>query len=183
MGKRQKVNVNIPSIQEVARAAAIEALKLQKTEEREKIRKNKFHNTELLLKHYLGLIEHFENAQDKASEDLIEAFSIEDMDDEEVIIQAIRRSRIRTKVMIMQIEICLGVLREKMIAKGQPEKYVVIEKLYLDPVKNLMSLTERKQIVAAEIHCGETSVWKWRNEMIDELSILLFGVDGLRLAL
>ena len=146
-----------------------------------RIRKNRFHNTELLLKHYLGLVEHFEIAQDKASDEDMEAYNFEEADMEDIIIQSIRRSRVRTLIMVMQIEVCLGKLRTKMINKGQPEKYAVLEKLYLDPVKNSMPLTERKQIVAAEIHCGETSVWKWRNEMIDELSVLLFGIDGLRL--
>lgn len=169
------------NIQEIANAAAIEALKLQKNEERMRIRKNRFHNTELLLKNYLSLVEHFELSQDKAMEEDLEAYNFEEADAEDIIIQSIRRSRIRTLVMVLQIEACLGRLRAKMIDKGQLEKYVVIEKLYLDPVKSSVPMTERKQIVAIEIHCGETSVWKWRNEMINELSVLLFGVDGLRL--
>ena len=177
MGKR----LGTVNIQEIATAAAIEALKLQKDDERMRIRKNRFHNTELLLKHYLALVEHFEIAQDKASEEDMEAYNFEEADMEDIIIQAIRRSRVRTLIMVMQIEICLEKLRVKMINRGQPEKYAVIEKMYLDPTKSSMPLTERKQIVAAEIHCGETSVWKWRNEMIDELSVLLFGIDGLRL--
>lgn len=169
------------NIQEIATAAAIEALKLQKKEELEQIKKNRFHNTERLLKNYLSLIEHFELSQDKASEEDLEAFNFEDMDTDDIIIRSIRRSRMRTLVMVLHIEACLGRLRTKMVDKGQLEKYVVIEKMYLDPVKNLMPLTERKMVIAAEIHCGETSVWKWRNEMISELSVLLFGVDGLRL--
>lgn len=172
------------NIQEIARAAAVEALKLQKNEERMRIRKNRFHNTELLLKHYLGLVQHFENAQDRASEeDLLEAFNIEDTDKEDIIIQSIRRSRIRTKVMIRQIEICLEILRVKMIAKSQPERYAVIQKLYLEPSKTSIPWNERVQIVAAEIPCGEASVRRWKNDMINELSILLFGVDGLQLEL
>ena len=169
------------NVQEIATAAAIEALKLQKNEERMRKRKNRFHNTELLLKHYLGLVEHFENSQDTASEDVIEAFSIEDMANEDVTILAIRRSRIRTIVMIKQMEASLERLQERMIAKGQPEKYEVIRKLYLEPSKSLIQWSDRLQIVAAEIHCGESSVRRWRNEMIDEFSILLFGVDALQL--
>lgn len=181
MGGKRHGTVNV---QEIATAAAIAALKLQKKDERIRIRKNRFHNTELLLKHYLGLVEHFENSQDKAlEEDLIEAFNIEEVDKEEVIIQAIRRSRIRTKVMIRQIEICLEILRVKMIAKGQPERYEVIQKLYLEPGKTLMPWMERVQTVATEINCGEASVRRWKNDMINELSILLFGVDGLQLEL
>lgn len=176
MGGKRLGTVNI---QEIATAAAIEALKLQKKEEYERIKKNRFQNTERLLKNYLSLIEHFEMSQDKASEEELDAYNLEE--NEDIIIRSIRRSRIRTLVMVLHIEACLGRLRSKMAEKGQIEKYVVIEKFYLDPVKILLPLTERKQIIAEEINCGETSVWKWRNEMISELSVLLFGVDGLRL--
>lgn len=178
MGGKRLGTVNI---QEIATAAAVEALKIQKTEERARKRKNRFHNTELLLKHYLGLVEHFENSQDTATEDVIEAFSIEDLDDEDVTILAIRRSRIRTVVMIKQMESSLARLKSRMDIKGQPEKYDVIRKLYLEPSKSLIQWSDRLQLVAAEIHCGESSVRRWRNEMIDELSILLFGVDALQL--
>lgn len=169
------------NIHEIATAAAVEALKLQKNDERMRIRKNRFGNTELLLKNYLSLVEHFEISQDKASEEDLDGYNFEAVDREDIIIQSIRRSRIRTLVMVLQIEICLEKLKTKMINKGQPEKYTVIEKLYLDPFKSSMTVTERNRAVAAEIPCGETSVWKWRNEMIAELSVLLFGVDGLHL--
>ena len=169
------------NIHEIATAAAVEALKLQKNDERERARKSKFGNTERLLKNYSSLIAHIELSQDKASAEDIESFNFEETDRDDITIQSIRRSRIRTLIMVMQIEICLEKLRTDMIDKGQPEKYAVIEKFYLDPVKNSMTYTERKRIIAAEIPCGETSVWKWRNEMINELSVLLFGVDGLRL--
>lgn len=169
------------NIQEIAKVAAIEALKLQKDQERERLKKNRFHNTELLLKNYLSLVEHFEISQDQATEKDLESHNLDSEDTDDIIILSIRRSRIRTLIMVLQIEACLGKLREKMVEKGQLEKYIVIEKMYLDPFKISLPMTERKQIIATEIHCGETSVWKWRNEMIDELSVLLFGVDGLRL--
>jgi len=179
MGKK----LGTVNIHEIATAAAVEALKIQKNEDRERARKNRFHNTELLLKKYLSLIKHLELAQDKASDEDLKEYNFEESDMEDVIIYAIRRGRIRTLIMVMQVEVSLAELRTKMIDKGQIEKYAVIEKLYLDPVKSLMPWMERNKLVAAELRCGETSVWKWKNEMIEELSVMIFGVDGLRLAL
>jgi len=171
------------NIQEIATAAAIEALKLQKNEERDRARKSRFHNTELLLKKYLSLIKHIELAQDKASDDDLKEYNFEESDNEDIIIYAIRRGRIRTLIMVMQVEISLVELRTKMIDKGQPEKYLVIDKLYLDPVKSLMPWKERVEVIAVELHCSERSVYTWKNDMIEELSVMIFGVDGLRLAL
>lgn len=181
MGKR----LGTFNVQEIATAAAIEALKLQKNEERMRVRRNRFHNTELLLKNYLGLMEHYQNAVDSFSEthEGAELFNLENVDMDDIIIQSIRRSKIRTKVMINQIDTCMELLRVKINAKGQPERYEVIHKLYLEPSKSSMQWTERIQVVAAEIPCGEASVRRWKNDMINELSILLFGVDGLQLEL
>jgi hypothetical protein len=36
------------------------------------------------------------------------------------------------------------------------------------------------QVVNEGLNCSEASVRQWKNEMIDELSILLFGFDGLK---
>lgn len=170
MGK-SKLNV-----QEIARAAAKEALKEHKEEERQRVKRTRYHNTELLLKNYLSLLDHYENSKDKASD-------IMELDDEmdEVIVKAIKRSRIRTAIMITQIETCLGILKLRMSVKGQPEKYEVIDSLYLDKDRRDMPFGELVGVVAEELNCSEPSIRRWKNEMITELSILIFGVDGLKL--
>ena len=164
---------------DIAKAAAVEALKLLRDEERLRVRRTRYHNTELLLKNYLSLLDHYDNAKDRSS-DIVE---LEDLDVDEVIIQAIKRSRVRTMVMIAQIETCLEILRLRQVSKNQPEKYEVIWCLYLDGARRDIQFGELVKVVAEELHCNERSVYRWKNEMIAELSILLFGVDGLRLDL
>jgi hypothetical protein len=174
VGKRQ----NVVNIQELARSAALEALKLQKEEERQRTKRTRYHNTELLLKNYLSLLDHYDNAKDKAS-------GIMDLDDDmdEVIVKAIKRSRIRTSIMITQIETCLEILKLRMTAKGQTEKYEVIHCLYLDKARRNIEFGELVKVIAEELHCTERSVYRWKKEMVTELSVLLFGVDGLTLDL
>lgn len=172
--KKQAVN-----IQDVAKAAAIEALRLQRNEERQRIRKNRYHNTELLLKNYLRLVDHKENAKERASDIL----DLEELDIDEVIIQSIKRSRVRTVVMINQIETCVEILKARQEAKGQGEKYEVIFRLYMDEARRDIEWGERIQMVAEELYCSEASIRRWKNEMVRELSVLLFGVDGLQLEL
>jgi len=174
VGKKNTVNTY-----DIAKAAAIEALKLQKEEERQYIKKNRYHNTELLLKNYLNLLDHYGNAKDKASD----IMNLDDLDIDEVIIKAIKRSRVRTMIMINQIETCMEILKNRMASKGQSEKYEVIYYLYLDKARRDMERGELVKVVAEELNCGEKSVYRWKNEMVVELSILLFGIDGLRLDL
>jgi len=168
---------NTATTYDIAKAAAVEALKLQKEEERQYVKKNRYHNTELLLKNYLNLLDHYENAKDKASD----IMALDDLDIDEVIIKAIKRSRVRTMIMINQIDTCLDILKFRMASKGQSEKYEVIYCLYLDKARRDVERGELTKAVAQELNCSEPSVHRWKNEMVRELSILLFGVDGLRL--
>ncbi|WP_273483642.1 hypothetical protein [Desulforamulus ruminis] len=165
------------NIQELARAAAVEAVRLQRNEERQRIKRSRFQNTELLLKNYLSLLEHYENAKDKASD----IMDLDDLGMDEVIVKAIKRSRIRTAIMINQIDVCLEILRLRMSAKGQPEKYEVIQRLYLDEARRHMERVDLVKTIAQELSCGEKTVYRWKNEMVTELSVLIFGVDGLRI--
>ena len=145
MGKKSSSTVNI---QEIARTAALEALRLQKDEERQKVKKSRYHNTELLLKNYLSLLDHYENSRDKASE----IMDLEDLDVDEVIIKAIKRSRIRTMIMVNQIDTCLDILKFRMVSKGQSEKYEVIYCLYLDKARRDIQLGELLKTVAEELN-------------------------------
>ena len=172
MGKKNTANTY-----DIAKAAAVEALKLQKEEERQYVKKNRYHNTELLLKNYLNLLDHYENAKDKASD----IFDLDDLDVDDVIIKAIKRSRVRTMIMLTQIDTCLEILKKRMSSKGQSEKYEAIHSLYLDKARRDIQLGELLKAVAEELNCSTDSVRRWKNEMVRELSILLFGVDGLRL--
>jgi hypothetical protein len=166
---------------DTAKAAALEAVKIFKEEERQRVKRTRYHNTELLLKNYLNLLDHYENAKEKAS-DIINLEDL-DLDLDDVILQSILRSRMRTMVMIAQIENCLELLKNRMTSKGQPEKYDVIFCLYLDRARRDIERGELVKVVAIELHCGVATVHRWKNEMVRELSILLFGVDGLRLDL
>lgn len=182
MGARPKKQQAM-SVQEIATAAAKEALRLQKVEERQRVRKNRYHNTELLLKNYLRLVEHRDHAKDRAS-DILNLEEIEELEEigvDDIIIQSIMRSRVRTAVMINQIETCLEILKTRQETKGQGEKYEVVWCLYMDPARNDLEWGELIRTVAEELNCGESSVYRWKNEMVRELSIMLFGVDGLQL--
>lgn len=61
MGKK-----NTAKTFDMVRTAALEAVRIFKEEERQRIKRTRHHNTELLLRNYLNLLDHYENAKDKA---------------------------------------------------------------------------------------------------------------------
>jgi hypothetical protein len=179
-GTDTKKRGNQVDYHEIARAAAVEALRLRDDEERKRNRKQRFLNTELLLQNYHLLCDHRDNSKNKASD----VFSFEELEEagiHDIVVQAITRSRARTEVMINQIDICLERLKQRQYAKGQGDKYEVLWCLYLDKARKDIEWGQLIQAVAEETPCSESTVRRWKNEMIKELSVLLFGVDGLKL--
>lgn len=171
------------NISDIAREAALEAIKIYKQQEKERTKRTRLHNTGLLLENYIGFLDHYEKIKFKASDiqedlDQIESDIVE-LDD--IIIQSIKRSKIRTKIMISQIETAMAMVQAKMKAKGEEEKCNVIRHMYMDRSKKDIRFNQRVKLVADELHCSESSVRRWNSEMLNELSVLLFGVDGLRL--
>ena len=170
---------------ESVREIAFEVLKLYKQEEKNNVKKARFRNTGLLLNHYIDFVDHYENIKYKASDiqnelDLIESKMIE-IDD--IYIQSIKRSKIRTKIIVHHIEAAIDMLKSKMKNKNEPEKYDIIERLYMDRNIIDMKFNARIKFVSDSCNCSESSARRWNSEMLNELSVLLFGVDGLRLEL
>lgn len=180
MGKNKSGYIN--SI-ELAKETAIEALKLYKKQERENIKKNKLHNTGLLLDHYFDFVDHYEKIKYKASDiiDELDPVEVDMVSQDDIIIYSIKRSKIRTKIMINQIETAVKMVQAQMKAKNEIEKYNVFVKLYMDRDKKDLRFNQRVKSVAEESNCGESSVRRWSSEILNELSIKIFGVDGLRL--
>jgi hypothetical protein len=170
---------------ELAREAALEALREFRKEERAKVKKTRFHNTGLLMDHYLEFIDYYEKIKCRAS-DIVEDLDPEDADmieQDDIIIYSIKRSKIRTKIMINQIDAAVAMVHAQTLARNEKEKYKVIELLYMDRNKQNIRYNQRIQMVAEEISCSESSVRRWSSEMLNEISEKLFGVDGLRLEL
>ncbi len=104
-----------------------------------------------------------------------------DSDGEEITIRSIKASRGVTLIFIAHIDMVLEFLWKKCEQKGITNKYKAIEMLHLNEKLQELSWGERLAKVAEEIPCGERSVSRWRNEMVRDLNVFLFGVEGLKL--
>ena len=175
-------------MEEMASAAAKEAVREYAAEEKLKRKKQVFQNANVLLEHYLDLKAYCDNAiytstiQDEDSSDEDEDCMI-DFDGEEITIKAIKGNREVTLIFIAHIDMALELLRKKCEQKEILNKYLVVEMLHLDSELQKLPWGERIKRVSEELPCGERSVSRWRNEMVKELSVFLFGVEGLKLAI
>ena len=167
------------NIDDIIKKTVAETLKEYDYKKKQELRKNVFHNTELLLKNYNSLTEHYKNAVDSISFENVEENILEIVDDiectDELFIKSIRRSKFRTLIMITHIDCSLKELKAEMIKKKLKEKYEVLDLLYLQE--------KGYDEIALRLHCSEMTARRWKNEMIQSLSIYLWGIDGAKIEL
>jgi len=170
-----------------ARATALEAVRIYRQEERDMHKRAGYHNMRTLMENYLDLVEHYEKIQYRAKdlEDYLENMDIYDVDTEteegEIRIEAIKRSKTRTLIMVTQIQAAIGMLKRDMEQKDEIEKYQTVCLLYMDKGKQGMKFAKRVNAVAEDVKCDPGTIRRWNNEMLNKLAVKLFGVDGLKL--
>ncbi len=186
--RNQNQTSSAQDVNEIAKAAAMEAIRQYKEEEKKQQKKAILHNTRVLLNHYTSLKEHYDNAKYRA-EDIISVeiddrhVNIKRTDGEEIFIESIKRSRVVTLIMISHIDTCMDLLRAKMNRKKQPEKFEALKMLYIDKEISKQEWQQRLQYIAETLHISESTLRRWEKEMVDELSVFLFGAGGLKIPL
>jgi len=164
--------VNIEDIDEVISRATKAAIKEFDKEKKMEQKKKTFHNTKLLLAHYNDLKEHVRNAIDDVNKLEGDLLDLGDLERDELYILSIKRSKAKTLIMIAHIDMSLETLRQKQIKLCAIEKYEALKMYFIDE----MTYEE----IQEKFTCGVNTPRRWVNEMINKLSILLFGVDGIK---
>ncbi|MEG0133514.1 MAG: hypothetical protein RR891_06125 [Clostridium sp.] len=156
------------NVDEAIKKATREAIREYGKEQKEEQRVRVLHNTKLLLKHYNSLKKHSERA----------VFNVNDVEDVEeypgddrAYVLSIRRSKLRTIIMVSHIEMALEELKEKKIREDNYDQYKALKLYYIDK----MGYEE----IQEKLSCGKNSPPRWINIAMKDLSILLFGLDGL----
>lgn len=160
------------NIDEIIKRATKEAIK-EYSKEIRKEQKNKIsHNTWLLMKNYNSLKEHMEKGIDSLKFALVNG-DYDELTEDEVYILSIKQSKAKTLIMIAHIDIAIETLKEKQYKASCHEKYRAFEKYFFD--------NETYEDIAEELNGSSMTIRRWINEMIKQLSVLIFGLDGLKL--
>lgn len=168
-------------INKAANRAAIVAIKeyeRQKQLEDQKKLDRRLHNTKLLLKNYRNFKSHCIQIKNE----LVELESpdreiIAFMDSDEFALESVKRSKRRTLAMVQFIDRTLEVyelLCQKDTEKDSIRYYNTIKKLYIDEPK----MTFEKVAECHNVH--PRTVRRDVEEAVKALTVLIFGVDGIR---
>lgn len=149
----------------INRAAKIAITELRKQEERER-KRNKFHNTFTLMKCYRDAVFHIENAISDG-----EQLELDGMTDEQqrLYLQSIRRSRFKTLIMTAHIDKAIEEIERRRKAVDREVEYKAFE-LYFIQRKDYEEIAE-------ELDTGKNTPRRWVTAIINELSVLLWGID------
>lgn len=176
------MEISIDKIIQIGVQAGVREALDRISKEKEEKRKSRFdrrlRNTDLLLKNYNKFVAHCNTAL-YTSRQLKQANAIDILDEveddeDEVYVRSIMRTRERTFLIVNHIKRILGYY--KYITKSEPEKerkYRVLVGLYIDK-KTYSQMAE-------ELYCSTKTIERDRKDAIEELSVLIFGVDGLKL--
>lgn len=176
------MNISIEKILEIGVQVgvreALDRIGREKEEKRKSRHDRRLRNTDLLLKNYNKFVAHC-NAAIYTSKQLKLANAVDLLDevdeqDDEVYVQSIMRTKERTFIIVNHIKRIVSYY--KFITRSEPEKerkFNVLIGLYIDK-KTYSQLGE-------ELFCSTKTIERDRKEAIEELSVLIFGVDGLKL--
>ncbi len=164
--------MNQQTADEIATKAAKKALDEFKTEYKKQKKYDIRRRTKKLMENYNRIKFHVDEGVSEVLEADID-FTQDELDEDDLYIASIRRSKIRSLVYIAHIEKCISLLESNQKIKGTPNKY---KAFYGHYVKE-SSYDE----LSSACSCDERTVRRWITELEGLISVYLFGIDGLSL--
>lgn len=169
---------------EVGAAAAIKAIEREQDKFRKRKLDRKLHNTKLLLKNYRTLQAHYKHAVydvDSAEENDADFAEIlarmnSGIYDDNMYIESIKQSCVRTKIIMTHVNSMLDIYEAACNKSGKTEsarRWRVLRDLYLKP--EAMTAEE----IAKKENIGERTVYKDIDVCVNDLSTLFFGIGAL----
>ncbi len=163
---------------QVGLRTALDAIQKEKEEKKRNRYDRRLRNTDLLMKNYKNFVVHCRNAvytsrQIKQANAVDILDECEDMDDE-VYIQSILKTKERTAIIVNHIKTILAFYKFRTSSEIEGKRrYNVITGYYIDG--------KTYQRLADEYNCSSKTIERDKKEAIEELSVLIFGIDGLKL--
>lgn len=163
--------MNKETAEQLAKTAAMEAVREFEKSQKKNRKVRVFQNARKLMENYNRICKSVQEGVSELS-DVDDGEELEELSAEDIYINSIIKSKLRSIVMIAHIDKCLGLLEEEMIRKETPEKYEAFKMCYLEEGITQEDIAERFDIT-------DRTVRRWMTELTRILSIYLFGADAI----
>lgn len=183
-GKNTEFADLIKLASETAAKTAIKTLRDEQRQQQKEMHKRILHNTKLLLHNYRMFKEHTDtsiNELEEISENtfqIFEAMMLRPASESKVFVNSITHSMAKTTIVMEHIEEAVDVYRAYCEKSKNPEnmrRYRIIDVKYIsgDTLLTNEEIAEKENIACR-------TVYKDIEAAVKMLSVLIFGVDGLR---
>ena len=171
------------AVESALKGAAMVMDSMAKTQEEKllKMRKRRLHNTRLLLRNYVMMKENCEEAvyrrtAAKSDFDFFQELMSDRDKSDEMIIASIRESSERTALILSHIDKMIAVYKDYCSRSGDRERrqYKVMKSIYM--LKSKKTVKELAEVFSVT----DRTIQKDREIAEERLSVLFFGIDGLR---
>lgn len=180
MNKNNQVTMGIGEIIEIGTKVALDKFEEMKRERVKSRYDKRLRNTKKLLENYKTLVLHSGEAifsKKQSVIDILDQLDFE-IDDEEMYIESIKKSTERTAVIIAHVRKMLRILQildDNKKYQDRPTRYEVLKLIYIDD-KN-----KTQEEIAELFNTSSKTVQRRKEDAIEELSGLVFGIDGLKM--
>ena len=148
--------------------AAVKMVIREYEKEKEEARKKKiYHNTYLLMKKYNVLKSHIEDMK----EDIDIELEMHDLEAGDVWILSVAKSKVKSIKMIGYVDSALEIVENSFKQKCLHHEFLAFKKFFLEEKNN--------EQIMKELNCGKNSPKKWSDNVLNELSVLLWGYEAL----
>lgn len=156
--------------------AAKTAIKELKREESKGRKRNKYHDTFSLMKCYRDAVFHIENAVSEGTQ-----LGIQDMTEEqqETYLRSVRRTRFRTMLMTANIDKAIDEMARRREAAGREVEYKIFDMYFMQGMTYEQIIEQVEKDTGERL--GKNTPRRWVTGIINEMSILLWGIDEERI--
>ena len=156
----------MPDLEDIIKRSAKAAIAEYKKQEVQQKKKDKYHNTFTLMKCYRDAVFHIENAISDGTQ-----LELNGMTDgqQRTYLESVRRSRFKTLIMTAHIDKAIEEVERRRRAAGREIEYQAFE-LYFMQGRDYAEIAE-------ELDAGKNTPRRWVTSLINELSVLLWGID------
>lgn len=164
--------MNKETAEQLVRTAALEAVREFKKEQKKEKKVQVFQNAKKLMENYNRICQSVREGVAEIS-DMDNSDELEGFTEEDIYINSILKSKIRSVIMVAHIDKCLKLLEEEEYQKGTPDKYLAFKYYYLDDMTY--------ENITKAFGYPERTARRWITELTGILSIYLFGADAIML--
>ena len=177
-----EIRLNEDELEQIITTAAKKGVEIYKREEQKKHKADKYHDTFSLMKCYRDAVFHRDNAVSEAAQLQQQGELTEEQ--QTTYLRSIRRTRFKTILMLDHIDKAVEEIERRREAAGRGVEYKAFEMYFMQGREVEYKAFELYFMqgldyvdIAEELNTGKNTPRRWISGIINELSVLLWGID------